>query len=106
MFTAMDSAGQLRWRLSAYPLAIVALPTKLGVIQVRPRSQLIHHTPLDYWGSWSTAATPELWSLPTERGEGRGPLPRRSKPASREFPILALSQAPPLETLSFPHGAF
>jgi hypothetical protein len=38
MFTAMDSAGQLRWRLSDYPLAILALPTLLGVIQVRPSS--------------------------------------------------------------------
>ena len=38
MCTAMDSAGQLRWRLSDYPLAILALPTLLGVIQVRPSS--------------------------------------------------------------------
>jgi hypothetical protein len=38
MFTAMDSVGQLRGRLSDYPVAILALPTLLGVIQVRPRS--------------------------------------------------------------------
>jgi hypothetical protein len=38
MFTDMDSAGQLRWRLSDYPSAILALPTLLGVIQVRPSS--------------------------------------------------------------------
>jgi hypothetical protein len=38
MFTAMDSVGQLRWRLSDYPVAILALPTLLGVIQVRPSS--------------------------------------------------------------------
>jgi hypothetical protein len=38
MFTAIDSVGQLRWRLSDYPVAILALPTLLGVIQVRPRS--------------------------------------------------------------------
>jgi hypothetical protein len=38
MFTAMDSVGQLRWRVSDYPVAILALPTLLGVIQVRPRS--------------------------------------------------------------------
>jgi len=43
MFTDMDSAGQLRWRLSDYPIAILALPTLLGVIQVRPSSHLIHH---------------------------------------------------------------
>jgi hypothetical protein len=43
MFTDMDSAGQLRWRLSAYPIALWALPTLLGVIQVRPSSHLIHH---------------------------------------------------------------
>jgi hypothetical protein len=41
MFTDMDSAGQLRWRLSDYPIALLALPTRLGVIQVRPSSQLI-----------------------------------------------------------------
>jgi len=68
MFTALDSAGQLRWRLSDSPLARLALPTTLGVIQVRPSSQLIPRTTLDYWGSWSAAATPERWSLPTERG--------------------------------------
>jgi len=38
MFTALDSAGQLRWRLADYPIAILALPTLLGVIQVRPSS--------------------------------------------------------------------
>jgi hypothetical protein len=38
MFTDMDSVGQLRWRLSDYPVAILALPTLLGVIQVRPSS--------------------------------------------------------------------
>jgi len=43
MFTAMDSAGPLMWRLSDYPIAILALPTLLGVIQVRPSSHLIHH---------------------------------------------------------------
>ena len=36
MFTDMDSAGQLRWRLSDSSIAILALPTLLGVIQVRP----------------------------------------------------------------------
>ena len=65
MFTEMDSAGQLRGRLSDSPIALLALPTKLGVIQVRPSSQLIHHGTMDSWGSWSAAATPEPWSLPT-----------------------------------------
>jgi hypothetical protein len=59
MFTAMDSAGQLRWPLSDYPIAILALPNRLGVIQVRPSSHLLHHGTMEYWGSWSTAATPE-----------------------------------------------
>ena len=68
MFTAMDSAGQLRWRLSDSPIAILALPTLLGVIQVRPSSHHVHHWAMDDWGSWSTAATPEHRSLPTKIG--------------------------------------
>jgi hypothetical protein len=68
MFTDVDSAGQLRRRLSDSPIAILALPTMLGVIQVRPSSHLVHHWVMDYWGSWSAAATPEPRSLPTKIG--------------------------------------
>jgi hypothetical protein len=51
MFTDMDSAGQLRWRLSDSPIALLALPTRLGGIQVRPSSQLSHHGAMECWVS-------------------------------------------------------